>query len=92
MSADLAPYTVDVSKVPGPDWTHSVAVETIERLRKSKASEKAIDVMRFMAIIGCEDGGVQMEWHAHGFDVEINVGADGVVECFWMNKRVESTS
>lgn len=45
-------------------------------------SEKAKAVARIMLgspawVTPCSDGGIQIEWHEHGWDVEIVIGPDG---------------
>ena len=64
------------------DYTHSVSAEKIAQLRsfregERRVTEKAIDIARFLAVVPTGTGGIQIEWHAHGWDVEIEVNRDG---------------
>ncbi len=39
-------------------------------------------------ICPCNDGGIQLEWHRNGFDIEIEIAPDGTAEevgqiCVW---------
>lgn len=40
-------------------------------------TEEALWVARVLAVVPKSDGGIQVEWHAYGWDVEIEVLPDG---------------
>ena len=46
------------------------------------AMERAKAWLRNAAVVPCSDGGVQLEWHSEGCDVEIVFRADGTTEAF----------
>lgn len=35
-----------------------------------------------MQIMPCSDGGVQLEWHTHGYDIELTFNPDGTTALF----------
>ena len=47
----------------------------------------ALDVLHALAVVPTVDGGVQVEWHVNGEDVEIAVAPDGAVEWFSIDRR-----
>ena len=70
---------------PGPDYCHSISAECLERLRAWKGYEdkgpsldqRVINVARFLAVVPTSSGGLQIEWHANGWDIEVEVNSDG---------------
>lgn len=50
----------------------------IERTAQNdEISEAALNVARFLSIVAQYDGGIQIEWHTNGQDVELEIGPDG---------------
>jgi hypothetical protein len=47
-----------------------------------KAVEAAQLFLARMDITPCNDGGVQLEWHTHAHDLEIEFHPDGTVEIY----------
>jgi hypothetical protein len=43
------------------------------------AIRSAKEFLSRMDITPCNDGGVQLEWHTHGFDLELTFHADGTM-------------
>lgn len=43
-------------------------------------SSRAILTVEQFATVPCSDGGIQLEIHRDGFDIEINIGPDGRIE------------
>lgn len=70
---------------PGPDYRHSISAECLKRLRDWDGYEgkgpclgqPVIDVARFIAIVPTSNGGLQIEWHCNGWDVEVEVSDEG---------------
>ncbi len=47
-------------------------------------SAAAIITLCGFSTVPCSDGGIQLEVHLHGFDVEIRIGPDGRIESAWI--------
>ena len=45
-----------------------------------RISREAISTIEHFATVPCPDGGIQLEIHRDGFDIEIVVGPDGTIE------------
>jgi len=45
-----------------------------------RTSREAISTIEHFATVPCSDGGIQLEIHRDGFDIEIVVGPDGTIE------------
>lgn len=77
-----------------PDWDSYGGLPTSEA-----AARKAIKIVsgfvaqsaRLPAIVPVNDGGVQLEWHNNGWDVEIEVHPDGAVSTFIDNGSISNT-
>lgn len=47
------------------------------------AALRFLDALRTApAVVPCSDGGLQLEWHTAGYDIEVAFGTDGGIE-FW---------
>lgn len=44
---------------------------------------EALRVLRCLHVMPTNDGGVQIEWHCNGQDVEIEVGPNGLLDGMW---------
>jgi hypothetical protein len=70
---------------PGPDYCHSISAECLDRLRRwdgldgkgPDLDQPVINVARFLAVVPTSSGGLQIEWHCNGWDVEIEVDDNG---------------
>lgn len=77
-----------------PDWDSYGGLPTSE-----VAARKAIRIVsgivaqsaRLPAIVPVNDGGIQLEWHNNGWDVEIEVHPDGAVSTFIDNGSISNT-
>ena len=77
-----------------PGWDSYNGLPTSEG-----AARKAINILsglvseaaRFPAIVPTGDGGVQLEWHNNGWDVEIEVDPQGTVSAFVDNGAFSNT-
>lgn len=74
MSADHVP--------PDADYRHSISAECLARLRSfehcgHRVTPEALDVARFLAVVPTGTGGIQIEWHCFGWDVEVEVDSAG---------------
>ena len=45
-----------------------------------RISRDAISTIEHFATVPCSDGGIQLEIHRNGFDIEIEVGPDGAIQ------------
>lgn len=54
-----------------PDWDSYGA---------PRISEKAIDTLESFSVVPCSSGGLQLEVHRNGFDIEIEISPDGKIE------------
>ncbi len=66
----------------GPDYAHSVSAERMASLRSfehcgHRVSDAAMDVARGLAVVPTGTGGIQVEWHVNGWDVEVEFNAAG---------------
>lgn len=47
------------------------------------AAQRFLDALRTPpAVVPCSDGGIQLEWHTAGYDIEVAFTPDGAIE-FW---------
>jgi hypothetical protein len=58
-------------------------------------TEAATAALRFLkvidtppAVVPCSDGGIQLEWHTGGLDIEVAFGTDGTIE-FWAAEKAK---
>ena len=54
-----------------PDW---------DGYKASSITEEAIETLSEFSIVPCADGGLQLETHRDGFDIEIQIRPDGHIE------------
>ena len=52
-------------------------------------TQAAVDFLRCMAVVPLRSGGVQVEVHAGGFDIEIEINPDGQVDNVWLARAEE---
>lgn len=55
-------------------------------------TQAALDVVRCIAVVPTVNGGVQVEWHANGWEVEIEVDPDGEVRSVMVDKTGSKSS
>lgn len=80
MSDQPTPLT-DGLRALEPDWDSYGGVPTTDA-----ALRAAEGVERSFTLVPHSDGGFQVEIHAAGIDVEVEIGPDGTFESSWVGK------
>lgn len=50
-------------------------------------TDEALAVLRNLCAVPLKDGGIQIEWHCSGWDVEVEVNRHGVPVAFYSEKQ-----
>jgi hypothetical protein len=77
-SHDARDAIMDCTRLP-PGWDSYDGAPTSQAA--AVAALRLLSVLTTApAVVPCSDGGVQLEWHTQGVDIEIACGADGTIE------------
>lgn len=65
----------------GEDWQNRLLALGVEKdWEGSQITPEAISTVEQFCTVPCNDGGIQLEIHRDGFDIEINIGPGGRIE------------
>jgi len=66
----------------GENWEHELCMllPGWDGYKGKQISTLAIDTINSFSVVPCSHGGLQLEVHRDGFDIEVEIGPDGKIK------------